>query len=139
MCRYSFLFLALFFLSLSAFSQEIVCVENSSTSIISVDTAPIIEECDELKDTKECFKKSLRNFLLGNMSTSSTSKTDDPVYLFFIVSKDGNITDVQVRTDDEAQKEEIEKLLNLLNIKHPATVRGQEVSMQYFSVIDLKK
>ena len=133
MLRHYLLYLTFLFPVFSAFAQEIECVINAPMSLISVETAPIIEECDELKDTKECFKKKLQDYLQRNMRNSSASKIVDSAHFFLTVSKDGSIADVQVWGKNKIQKEELEKLLPLLKVKYPATLKGEKVSMQYFS------
>lgn len=126
----------LFLLSFSTFAQDEICVQNAPLFLAMVDTAPIIGKCDNLKDTKDCFKETLKNFVYKQMRTSENGKIERKAYVFFTITKRGEIEGIEVKANRKEQQEEIIKIIKLLEIKSPALIQGQKVAINHFLLIE---
>ena len=95
----------------------------------SVDTAPMIGECHESKDTKDCFNQNLNQHIQSNLDIKKTLHASGKAYVQFKITADGQVQDVKVRAEDEKHREEAIRVIELLKIKRPATLNGENVAV----------
>lgn len=95
----------------------------------AVDTAPVIEACDDSKDTKNCFNEKLSHYIETNLDIQKTLHSSGKAYVQFKVSADGKVQDVKVRAEDDKHREEAKRVIEMLKIKQPATLNGEKVAV----------
>lgn len=95
----------------------------------AVDTAPVIGECDDSKDTKDCFNEYLNQHIQTNLDIRKTLHASGKAYVQFKVSADGQVLDVKVRAEDDKHLEEAKRVIEMLKIKQPATLNGEKVAV----------
>lgn len=95
----------------------------------AVDTAPVIGECDDSKDTKDCFNERLSHHIQSNLDIRKTLHATGKAYVQFKVSADGQVQDVKVRAEDDKHREEAKRVIEMLKIKQPATLHGERVAV----------
>jgi len=99
---------------------------------------PEMKACEGLtgKEAKECFNKSIREFISKNFNkelakTLKTDRREIKILTQFIIDKEGNITDVKARSRYKIMENEaIKTILSLPKMK-PATQDGHAVNTVY--------
>lgn len=130
--KYLYLFLILNLFSHNSFSQNAYLMP-------AVDTAPVIAECDDSKDTKDCFNANLHDFLLRNLAPPKSVKGEAKAYALFTISAKGDITDIKVKASENDQKDEVKRVLSKIKIASPAKLDGKAVAVSHSFPIVFRK
>ena len=123
MCKY--LLILGPFVTHFSFSQE-------NFTIKDVDTPPLFSECDEKKDSKDCFIEQLNMEVSKKMNIMKLlNEKYKKAYAQFLISETGEIQDIRIRSKSEMIKAELFKALEVLQFKFPATIDDQPVAILY--------
>lgn len=128
-------FISLLFIIISSncFSQQVY-------TLAAVDEAPFIKECyDPNKDTKECFNQNMSDFVQSELLTPRTVKAEGKAYVQFVITETGEVKDIQVRATEQDQKEEIIRVLSMLKVERPASLKGNSVAITYSMPVIFKR
>ena len=121
-------------LILTAFLCIFSCLEiwaQEPLPIFSVDTAPVLHTCPEPKDTKDCFNESMSDFAKRNLVTRKTIEAGGTAYVQFVVSEEGEVGNIRVRSNSKGQKKDIIRILSTLKFSSPALLNGEPVAMKH--------
>ena len=99
--------------------------------IFSVDSAPVLHTCPEPKDTKDCFNESMSDFAKRNVVTRKTMEAGGTAYVQFVVSEEGEVGNIRVRSNNKDQKKDIIRILSTLKFDSPALLKGEPVAMKH--------
>ncbi len=103
-----------------------------------VENKPIFPGCEN--ETNEvdralCFQKMMQQHIANNFKfpeLSKRMKSEGMVIVYFVINKDGSISDVEVvKGVDEALDEEARRVINQLPTFEPAKQRGRPVRMGF--------
>ncbi|WP_424493097.1 energy transducer TonB [Salinimicrobium sp. GXAS 041] len=99
--------------------------------IFAVDSAPVLTACAEPKDTKDCFNEGMSDFAKRNFVTRKTMEAGGTAYVQFVVSKEGEVGNIRVRSNSKDQKKDIIRILSTLKFNSPALLDGEPVAMKH--------
>tara|TARA_R110000850_G_scaffold237250_1_gene362002 strand:- start:225 stop:722 length:498 start_codon:yes stop_codon:yes gene_type:complete len=148
-----------------AFAQEEAIVKRNENSDVFnfavVETVPVIEGCDSVNqgdqaELRNCFTTNLSRHVSKYFQYSESARrlsVEGIIYLTFIVSEKGEIENVEVvrgiqrnyasgtKAEKRAAKEledEAIRVIRLIEIKKPASQRGEPVRMSFTMPINAK-
>ncbi len=119
----------LLFVCLYSFSAIYLSAQEGTFSLLEVDNAPVLTECPESKDSKECFNESLRIHILNTVDIRKTHHTPGQAYVLFEISENGTVKNVQVRAENKKHKKEAKRVIEALNVKQAAILNGKKVAL----------
>ncbi|MCJ7756966.1 MAG: energy transducer TonB [Gillisia sp.] len=127
---------AIFFLSISILSLQ---AQEKIYSLMEVDSAPVINSCDESLDKKECFIKNLNMHVFKTMDISKLNiGKGGKAYVQFEITSDGNIRNIRARSKDKKLKKESERIMSELVIIEPARINGEAVAISQTIPVNFK-
>ena len=117
--------LLLLFAYFNVYSQE------TTYSLIEVDSAPVLADCPE-QDLKACFENGLKTHIIKTMDILRLDEgIDNRAYAQFEISAKGKVENIQVRSHDEKLTKETIRILKKLKVKTPAFKNGSAVRMKH--------
>ena len=117
--------LLLLFAFFNVHSQE------TTYSLIEVDSAPVLADCPE-QDPKTCFENGLKAHIIKTMDILRLDEgIDNRAYAQFEISAKGKVENIQVRSHDEKLTKETIRILKKLKVKTPAFKNGSAVTMKH--------
>lgn len=119
----------LLFVCVYSFSVIQISAQEETFSILAVDSAPVIAECPESKDTKECFNESLRIHIVNTIDIMKTLHSSGKAYVLFEISENGTVENVKVRSENKKHRKEAKRVIEALKVKKPATLNGKNVAV----------
>lgn len=119
--------------------------EKEAVEFTSIDKAPVFPGCEgegTLESLKDCFIKNITNHINKNFNTKLANEIGlegvQKIFTKFIVDKNGEIKEIQVRAPHPQLEVEVERVLSLLPILTPAEKDGKTVSLKYVLPIVFK-
>lgn len=106
----------------------------------NVEVIPLFEKCKPKKKTekeKNCVKKEIMNFIYGNFNHSLVGELGlwagkYEINCRFIIGKNGEILNIDVKSENLELKKEMERVLNLMpKFSRPGKVNGIAVQTEY--------
>lgn len=117
--------LLLLFAYFNVYSQE------TTYSLIEVDSAPVLADCPE-QDLKACFENDLKMHINKTMNILKLDPgIDTRAYAQFEISVNGKVENIQVRSHNEKLNKETIRILKKLKVKAPALKNGTAVTMKH--------
>lgn len=110
---------------------------NNKHSIDEVENAPVFPGCEGLSPAagKKCFKEKVAQLVKTefdfNIPKSLKNLKSHQVEVFFMVNKDGEISNLKVRKTDIQIQAEATRILRKIPHMKPATHQGKKVAVLY--------
>jgi len=103
-----------------------------------IEDAPIFKGCERVskKENKVCFEEQMRKFVQKNFDGQlaqelGLSRGKKKIQTQFVIDKNGNIIDVQVRAPHPKLQEEAKRIIDKLPKFIPGKQRGNPVKVKY--------
>uniref|UniRef100_UPI003D6BCC69 energy transducer TonB n=1 Tax=Kordia sp. TaxID=1965332 RepID=UPI003D6BCC69 len=113
-------------------------LENEAIAFTLIDEAPVFPGCEDagtLEEIKKCFSKNLQMHVNRGFDTKKASELNlvgvQRIFVKFIVNKNGEIAEIDVRAPHPLLEEETERVINSLPKFTPAMKDGKPVSLKY--------
>ncbi len=120
-------------------------VEQDALEFKMIDKAPVFPGCEgeaTLEDLKYCFTQSIAKHVNKNFNIKLAEELDlvgvQKIFAKFIVNKNGEIKDMQIRAPHPQLEAEVIRVLTLLPKFTPAEKDGKPVSVKYMLPITFK-
>lgn len=114
-------------------------INNSPIPYSVVEKIPFFDKCSKLsKDKiKICNDDFIKNFILSHLLEIEYYQNVDKLRIMysFLISKEGIIYDISVRTNHKELESEFKKIIKLLPNFNPGIKNNEEVTVRYSSVI----
>jgi len=130
-----------FFVSMMLFSLNLKAQDDIKDAVpfAIIDNAPIFPGCENRRSTeakKECFSESIQKFIVKNFNVDLAQSLDlkpgkKRIFTRFIISKEGEIIDVEVRAPHPDLKAEAKRVINQLPKMIPAEYKNKNVAVKY--------
>ena len=119
-------------LSMPTFSQNLPLTE--------VDQPPKLENFCPDNNTKDCFESSLRTYVAQNIEMKNLVKGKaGTAYAQFVITKNGEITNIRLRANSKTLKKEAERLVKKIQIAEPARKNNEKIGMIYTLPVKFRK
>ncbi len=105
------------------------------------DEPPIFPGCENEKNTRECFQKSIQRHISKNFKYPQEAQEkgiQGRVAIMFTITADGNITDIRKRGPDKLLTEEAERIIKRLPKMKPGRYGGKAVDVPFSIPITFK-
>lgn len=103
-----------------------------------IERFPIYPRCKEVignNAQKECFSNSISSIILTNFNVNLAKslglKGRHSIYVTFKINKEGNVSDVRVKSPHPGLKTEAIRVVNIIPKMTPGTVRGEAVEVPF--------
>ncbi|APG60395.1 energy transducer TonB [Christiangramia salexigens] len=109
-------------------------------SINEVDEPPRLKNSCENDSSISCFESSLFIYVNKNIDIMNLVKgKGGTAYAQFIITPDGDVTDIKLRSNSNPLQKEAERLVKKLKFTKPAVKDGQEVAVKYTLPVKFQK
>jgi len=137
------LFILLFILSNTAFTQEANIIEaeeiNEETPFSVIENVPIYKGCDKNlsnRELKDCMSKKITEHVSANFNINCAQQTDLKgtvrVSVIFKIDKKGNVIDIRSRAPHPVLEQEAIRVIKLMpKMDRPGIQRGKPVIVPY--------
>ncbi len=118
-------------------------LEKEAISIAELEKVPVFLGCvGNNEDLNTCFDISMRNHFATNFNIGLTEKLNLPkgitkLYIAFIIDKNGDVTEINVRAPHEVLEKEAERVAKLLPKFIPGEQNGMPVSTNYMLPLNI--
>jgi len=118
--------------------EPVILDDDSEIPFYVLEDAPIFKGCEGLskKENKECFAKMMNKFVQRNFDADlanelGLSSGKKRISTQFVIDKNGNIIDVQVRAPHPKLQKEAQRIIDMLPKFTPGKQRGNPVKVRY--------
>lgn len=108
--------------------------ESDACAFSDLDVSPTFPGCED--GDKDCFNKSMREFVIENFESSlakslDLEKTKYRIYVQFKITKEGKIADIEARAPHEALKNHAIEIVEKLPVMKAGEKDGKKVNVSY--------
>ncbi len=142
-------FILLLFISCFSIAnaQEVTATENETedteVSFAIIEEVPVYSGCENLQGNfarKKCMNKKLGNLIRANFNSNLAKQNGlsgrIKIGVFFKIGKDGNIKDIEAKTDYKVMETEAIRVVSLIPKMQPGVQRGKPVTVPYYLPIN---
>jgi hypothetical protein len=113
--------------------------DDTEVAYAIIEEVPVYSGCENLEGNfarKKCMNKELGKLIRTNFNSDLAQQNGISgrikIGIFFKIGKDGNIKDIEARTDYKVMEEEAIRVVNLIPQMEPGIQRGQPVTVPYY-------
>lgn len=99
-----------------------------------IEEAPIFPGCEDAADKRECFQEKMRNHIKKHFNYPQDAQergVEGRVYVNFVISSEGTISNVRMRGPDSVLEEEVARIISRLPDFTPGKQKGQAANVPY--------